>query len=284
MQCALMFRPRPRLVRLPVRVADVRGGVLFDRISNGAADAGLKAGTKGRRLSIFALERLAVPAALPAKFDATVADEKDFAATDLLAKQRVTRSCNMQQFSKRGIGCRANGRISFIARKRWGLPRHKNLFIWTRTHGQDAHATGTRFYRGVSTLIGWSKNVRKRKISKVDRDFQGVARGSGLRIFFSGPFVGICHGGQKRAGRMQIDAKSGPNRHSDVKQRAFPAERDMPQVVWSSAPAHDLASALKSIISYACSKNSPSYAKNRHSLARGQRGHFDKLSTGGRGL
>jgi hypothetical protein len=103
MQCALMFGPMPRLPRLPVRVADVRWGVLFDRISNGAADAGLGAGTKGRRLSIFALERLAVPAALPAKFDATVADEKDFAATYLLTKQRVTRSCNMQQFSKRGI-------------------------------------------------------------------------------------------------------------------------------------------------------------------------------------
>ncbi len=38
--------------------------------------------------------------------------------------------------------------------------------------------------RGLSTLIGWSKNVRKRKISKVNRGFQGVARGRGLLLFF----------------------------------------------------------------------------------------------------
>jgi hypothetical protein len=117
-----------------------------------------------------------------------------FSAMELAAGQWVVEARNMQQFQKRGICCATNGQMSFISRKRWGLPKHQNLFIWTRTHGQDArdaHATGTRSYGGLSTLTGWSKNVRKRKISKVDRGFQGVARGCGLRTFFSeGPFVG----------------------------------------------------------------------------------------------
>jgi hypothetical protein len=36
---------------------------------------------------------------------------------------------------------------------------------------------------GLSTLIAWPKNVRKRKKRKVDRRFQGVALGRGLRFF-----------------------------------------------------------------------------------------------------
>jgi hypothetical protein len=36
---------------------------------------------------------------------------------------------------------------------------------------------------GLSTLIAWPKNVRKRKKRKVDRGFQGVARGEGLHFF-----------------------------------------------------------------------------------------------------
>jgi hypothetical protein len=37
---------------------------------------------------------------------------------------------------------------------------------------------------GLSTLIEQPENVRKRKKRKVDRGFQGGARGEGLHFFF----------------------------------------------------------------------------------------------------
>jgi hypothetical protein len=153
--------------------------------------------------------------------------------------------------------------------------------------------------RGLSTLIEWPKNVRKRKISKVERGLRGRGAGRGLRLFyFSVGFVGKCgnsslrvlgdlrgeifwidsapragtpgiecgrstgydgqargkrrisvskirHGGQKRAGRMQIDAKSGPNRHSDVKQARVGQKLGQPQIIYRTAAAHDWTSDIE---------------------------------------
>jgi hypothetical protein len=162
------------------------------RLSSGRGPSTqLRAGTKGRRLPIFVFERLAVPAALPAEFDATVADEKDFAARDLLTKQRVTRSCNTQQFSERGGCCMRGFRV-----QRKGF----RVSGFSEGPGMENDANGRRTW-GLSTLIEWPKNVRKRKISKVDRGFQGVARGCGLRNFF-------LHGRLKtsaKAGRLRRD-------------------------------------------------------------------------------
>jgi hypothetical protein len=158
----------------------------------------------------------------------------------------------------------------------------------------------------LSTLIEWSKNVRKRKISKVERGLRGRGAGRGLRLFyFSVGFVGkrrnsclcvlgdlrgeifwidsapragtpgiecgrstghggqargkrrirvskIRHGGQKRAGRMQIDAKSGPNRHSDVKQARVGQKLGQPQIIYRTAAAHDSTSDIEWAISYVC--------------------------------
>jgi hypothetical protein len=141
----------------------------------------------------------------------------------------------------------------------------------------------------LSTLIEWSKNVRKRKISKVERGLRGRGAGRGLRLFyFSVGFVGkrrnscLCelgdlrgeifwidsapragtlgiecgrstgYGGQKRAGRMQIDAKSGPNRHSDVKQDRVGQKLGQPQIICRPAAAHDSTSDIELAISYVC--------------------------------
>jgi hypothetical protein len=143
--------------------------------------------------------------------------------------------------------------------------------------------------RGLSTLIEWPKNVRKRKISKVERGLRGRGAGRGLRLFFfpvgfvgkrrnsclrvlgdlrgeifwidSAPRAGTpgieCgrstgYGGQKRAGRMQIDAKSGPNRHSDVKQDRAGQKLGQPQIICRTAAAHDSTSDIEWEISDVC--------------------------------
>ena len=49
---------------------------------------------------------------------------------------------------------------------------------------RDSSPSGTASrIETLSTLIGRSKNVRKRKKRKVDRGFQGVARGGALHFF-----------------------------------------------------------------------------------------------------
>ena len=177
---------------------------------------------------------------------------------------------------------------------------------WVRLGDTGWKPVVLRRERGLSTLIEWPKNVRKRKISKVERGLRGRGAGRGLRLFFfpvgfvgkrrnsclrvlgdlrgeifwidSAPRAGtpgiecgrstgyggqargkrrirvskIRHGGQKRAGRMQIDAKSGPNRHSDVKQARVGQKLGQPQIICRTAAARDSTSDIELAISYVC--------------------------------